>query len=69
MEHLRRGGKVKSIGRGWKPSSPKAKVSWLLCPRPQGVGRGEGLTEMKRAYTREKPICDRVPVIAMPGVL
>jgi len=32
------------------------------------MGRGEGSTEMKRAYMREKPVCDGVPVIAMPGV-
>jgi len=41
------GGKGKSIGHSWRPSSPKAKVPRLPCPRPQGVGRGEGSMEMK----------------------
>jgi len=41
------GGKGESIGHGWRPSSLKAKVPWLPCPRPQGVGRGEGSMEMK----------------------
>jgi len=50
-------GKVKTAGHGWRPSSPKAKIPRLPCPRLRGVGRGEGSTEMKeRAYTHEKPV-------------
>jgi len=60
------GGEGENRGCGWRPSSLKAKVLQLPCPRPQGVGRGEGLMEMKRAYMHEKPICDGVPLIAMP---
>ena len=63
----KRVGKAKTAGHGWRPSSPKAKVPQLPCPRLRGMGRGEGSMEIKRPYTHEKPICDGVPLIAMPG--